>query len=136
MVKRAFPPSPKVAERLGIILEYHGVTQKELAGKVGVTPSAVSQWLSCTSALSELNAYKIAEALGEDVEFVLGRSDRGSKGLGRVTGSLLAIIGPKRAKECYDIGNANPDGFRRALDLIIEAYRDKPKVQRTQRRPK
>lgn len=60
------------------LLNKRGLTQKKFAELVGVTPMAVSRWLSCDVRLSTL--HKIADALGVHItELFLPPESEGKK---------------------------------------------------------
>jgi len=65
--------NPKTPERLRLLLEYHGLTQRELAALAGVSPPSVNQWLSGETSPSLRSCLRIADALDESLDFILGR---------------------------------------------------------------
>ena len=74
-VRRSITPEMKlqmemsvaIANRICDILEAKGMTQKELARKLGKTETEVSRWLSGTHNLTLSTICKISTALGEDL---------------------------------------------------------------------
>ena len=59
--------SVAIANRIYEILEAKGMTQKELAQKLGKTETEVSRWLSGTHNLTLSTICKISAALGEEI---------------------------------------------------------------------
>ena len=59
-----------IANRIYEILEAKGMTQKELAQKLGKTETEVSRWLSGTHNLTLSTICKISAALGEEIVIV------------------------------------------------------------------
>lgn len=116
--RRQFPPDPRIAARLRIILEYHGVSATDLARAIGVTPSAVSQWLHGTTALSDQNAQRIADALGEEVDFVMCRKNAGKSGAGAAFRELAIRLGGDRIKQLLQMEDEN---LRRLIDEVLES---------------
>ena len=62
--------SVAIANRIYEILESKGMTQKELAQKLGKTETEVSRWLSGTHNLTLSTICKISAALGEEIVIV------------------------------------------------------------------
>ena len=62
--------SVAIANRIYEILEAKGMTQKELAQKLGKTETEVSRWLSVTHNLTLSTICKISAALGEEIVIV------------------------------------------------------------------
>lgn len=62
--------SVAIANRIYEILEAKGMTQKELAQKLGKTETEVSRWLSGTHNLTLSTICKISAALGEKIVIV------------------------------------------------------------------
>ncbi len=62
--------SVAVANRIYDILEAKGMTQKELALKLGKTETEVSRWLSGTHNLTLSTISKVSVALGEDIVII------------------------------------------------------------------
>ena len=62
--------SVAIANRIYEILEAKGMTQKELAQKLGKTETEVSRWLSGTHNLTLSTICKISSALGEEIVIV------------------------------------------------------------------
>ena len=62
--------SVAIANRIYEILEAKGMTQKELAQKLGKTETEVSRWLSGTHNLTLSTICKISTALGEEIVIV------------------------------------------------------------------
>jgi transcriptional regulator with XRE-family HTH domain len=59
--------SVAIANRIYEILEAKGMTQKELAKRLGKTETEVSRWLSGTHNLTLSTVCKISSALGEEI---------------------------------------------------------------------
>ena len=78
-VRRSITPEMKlqmemsvaIANRICDILEAKGMTQKELARKLGKTETEVSRWLSGTHNLTLSTISKVSVALGEDIVITL-----------------------------------------------------------------
>lgn len=68
--------SVAIANRIYEILESKGMTQKDLAKRLGKTETEVSRWLSGTHNLTLATICKISTALGEDVVTVAAPKDR------------------------------------------------------------
>ena len=62
--------SVAIANRIYEILESKGMTQKDLAQKLGKTETEVSRWLSGTHNLTLSTICKISAALGEEIVIV------------------------------------------------------------------
>ena len=62
--------SVAIANRIYEILEAKGMTQKELAQKLGKTETEVSRWLSGTHNLTLSTICKISAALGKEIVIV------------------------------------------------------------------
>jgi transcriptional regulator with XRE-family HTH domain len=114
-------PNPKVAKRLAALLDFHGMTKSELARRLGVTPSSVTQWIQGITALSAPNALKIAELFGEDVEFVMGRLDRGSRGLGATTWATDTMLGGELMKKLDLLSEEERADIRALIAAHLEA---------------
>ena len=56
-----------------MLLEYHGLTQRELAAIGGVSPPSVNQWLSGETSPSLGSLIRIADELDESLDFIVGR---------------------------------------------------------------
>lgn len=77
-VRRSITPEMKlqmemsvaIANRICDILEAKGMTQKELARKLGKTETEVSRWLSGTHNLTLSTISKVSVALGEDIVII------------------------------------------------------------------
>lgn len=82
-VRRSITPEMKlqmemsvaVANRIYDILEAKGMTQKELALKLGKTETEVSRWLSGTHNLTLSTISKVSVALGEDIVIIPERKN-------------------------------------------------------------
>jgi transcriptional regulator with XRE-family HTH domain len=69
---------PTMADRIKSLREARGITQTELAGVVGVTRAAVSQWESGLVANIKLQTFlKLCDALHTDPQYLIHGSDRG-----------------------------------------------------------
>lgn len=67
--------SVAIANRICDILEAKGMTQKELARKLGKTETEVSRWLSGTHNLTLSTISKVSVALGEDIVIIPERKN-------------------------------------------------------------
>ena len=65
--KQQIELSVAIANRIYGILEIKGMTQKDLAKRLGKTETEVSRWLSGTHNLTLSTICKISTALGEDI---------------------------------------------------------------------
>lgn len=54
--------------------EHEGLTQKDLAVKVGVNPSAVNRWESGEKTPDLVNLVKLADLFGVTLDYLLGRT--------------------------------------------------------------
>lgn len=59
--------SDSIAEKLSILLEERGMTQRDLARKVGKTEAEVSRWLGGTHNFTLRTLAKISTILGVDM---------------------------------------------------------------------
>ena len=66
-MKQQMEMSVAIANRIYEILEIKGMTQKDLAQRLGKTATEVSRWLSGTHNLTLSTICKISTALGEDI---------------------------------------------------------------------
>ncbi len=66
-MKMQMEMSVGIANRIYEILEAKGMSQKELAQRLGKTETEVSRWLSGTHNLTLSTICKISAALGEDI---------------------------------------------------------------------
>lgn len=66
-MKQQMELSVAIANRIYEILEIKGMTQKDLAQRLGKTETEVSRWLSGTHNLTLSTICKISAALGEDI---------------------------------------------------------------------
>lgn len=113
--RSTIPPSPKVAERLRVLLDYYGTRKSALAAGIGVSPAAVTQWTAGTAAISPVKGKLIAEFFGEDYDFVMGLSDKGSKGLGLV----LSDIGADRLQLIASLESGPMDDLKALIDDFL-----------------
>lgn len=67
------------AERLTYFRERAGLSQRELAARIGVEPSAVSAWVNDTYSPTFENLNKLVGALGIDMPTFWGRLKNSSK---------------------------------------------------------
>ena len=63
------------AERLGLLIECMGISQKELSRKTQVSDSVICRVIKRESTLSEGNLIKIADATGVSPSWLLGYGD-------------------------------------------------------------
>ena len=66
-MKQQVELSVAIANRIYEILNIKGMTQKDLAQRLGKTETEVSRWLSGTHNLTLSTICKISAALGEDI---------------------------------------------------------------------
>ena len=66
-MKQQVELSVAIANRIYEILNIKGMTQKDLAQRLGKTKTEVSRWLSGTHNLTLSTICKISAALGEDI---------------------------------------------------------------------
>lgn len=62
----------KIGERIARWLEYAGLTQVQLAAKLGIVPSAVTNWVTEQNDPATSRLPAIAEALGLDLATFFG----------------------------------------------------------------
>lgn len=60
-----------VAANIRCHRERHGWTQKDLAEKIGYTPSAVNHWELAKGTPQLVTLYRLAEAMGVEIEDLL-----------------------------------------------------------------
>lgn len=124
----------KVAKRLRALLDFHGVSQSELARRLNVTPSSVTQWIKGTTAISAPNYLKIADLLDEDVEFVMGRVDKGTKGLGATTWASDTMLGGVLMKQLDRLSDDERDEIRALVEAHLNAKVAKCKEKKPPRK--
>lgn len=127
--KGTLPPMPtnragsdrpsKQARRLVALMDIHGITTGDLAKALGLSPASVSQWKSGTTKPSATNYERIAKLLGEDLEFVMALSDRGTKGWGAV----LARGEDRLAESLAGFDDAEIDEILEELAKIVQKKR-------------
>ena len=93
--RRKHPPNPKIRRRIRAVLEWHDMSQTELAEMLDLTPASVSQFLSGVTKPHDETVRQIADGLGEDFEFLMGYCDRASIGLGQTVGAILDKATPE-----------------------------------------
>ena len=71
-MKKRMELSVSIANRIYDILERKGMSQKDLARKLGKTETEVSRWLSGMHNLTIGTIAKISIALGEDIIVIAG----------------------------------------------------------------
>lgn len=69
-MKQQMEMSVAIANRIYEILEIKGMTQKDLAQRLGKTETEVSRWLSGTHNLTLSTISKVSVALGEDIVII------------------------------------------------------------------
>ena len=69
-MKQQMEMSGAIANRIYEILEIKGMTQKDLAQRLGKTETEVSRWLSGTHNLTLSTISKVSVALGEDIVII------------------------------------------------------------------
>lgn len=114
--RRSHPPDPRVAKRLAAILAYHEVKPTDLAERVGINRSSVSQWLSGETAMSDKNAHRVAGALGEDPDFVLCRKDTSASGYGAALQRLSDVLGGDTIRQLLEL---DPEDLKAKIRRII-----------------
>ena len=120
--RSSVPPDPRVARRLRAILDYHEMSAADLARRIGVSNSAISQWLSARTALSALNATKIASALGEEPDFVLGRTNKATIGYGAAISDILESLPGEKLRRIQEIEREHPGSLDEIYDDLIARY--------------
>lgn len=65
----------KPGERLVLVAKQKGISQKELAKKLGVSASTVSDWANGKTDPKGTNLIKAAEIIGVSVDFLAGGQD-------------------------------------------------------------
>ena len=74
-MKQQMEMSVAIANRIYEILEIKGMTQKDLAKRLGKTETEVSRWLSGTHNLTLSTISKVSVALGEDIVIIPERKN-------------------------------------------------------------
>lgn len=118
------PPSPKISRRIRALLSLHGMSQTELARRVGVTSATVSQWLSGQISIAASNAKKVGDVFGEEPEFVMGLTDRGKGRLGQVLGKFEDSLDSEMLIERLELALAEHT-FREILDAGLASVQEK-----------
>lgn len=74
-----------IAERIVAAREAKGVTAKELASKIGVSQSRLSNWENATNSVHADYIYMIASILDVSADYLLGISDARTPELSEIT---------------------------------------------------
>jgi transcriptional regulator with XRE-family HTH domain len=72
-LSRPSSPSTIFPERLRSAREYRGLTQRQLAAKCGLQPSAISHFETGTRKPSFDNLHRLAETVDVTIDYLLGR---------------------------------------------------------------
>jgi transcriptional regulator with XRE-family HTH domain len=83
-------------------MDRHEMTAADLARAVGCSSATVSYLLNGHSVPHDGTMQKIARCLGEDFDFIMGYTDVGSKGTGKVIGHILAKYTPEELELLRD----------------------------------
>jgi transcriptional regulator with XRE-family HTH domain len=92
------------AERLATLLEQRGVTQLELAARVGVTRAAMSRYVSGDREPRFVTLVRIAEALDVHVDDLIGTGDPVETALRVVARTSLTQEQKARFRRAIDDG--------------------------------
>lgn len=118
-------PAPEVfRKRLAMVLDWRDLKPADLARGLKLTDAAISQWMTGSVMPGEDNQRRAAEWLDEDLEWLVGRSDRGSKGLGALVGRIADKYGVE-GLETLDA--LTPEQARKLLDAARESVSPPPK---------
>lgn len=105
-------------ERLVLVRNKHGFSQKYVALSVGVAPSIVSRWESGIKIPSRENLTKLANLYNVSVDYLLGRSDEELP----VTDESLSTDEQKLIR---DYRSLNPQGqayIRQTMFMALPIY--------------
>lgn len=93
--RRTHPPDPRIRTRIRVAMEWHEMSQNDLAEMLGITPASVSLFLRGHTRPKDDTVRRIAEGLGEDFDYLMGYKDTGTVGTGRVVGRILSKSTPE-----------------------------------------
>src|SRR5690554_6240436 len=84
----------RFGERLRLARTRAGISQQEIARRIGVSKQLVSHWETARSEITVFDAVKVASIVGVGIEWLLTGNDGGSKrdgvvGAGPAAGKLL-----------------------------------------------
>jgi transcriptional regulator with XRE-family HTH domain len=91
--KRENPPDPEVGKRFARAIALSGVSQAEIARRIGKSPSAITQIVRGQTLPRDETAKSIARETGDDWKFLMGRKDTATVGLGALYGKLHDVLG-------------------------------------------
>ena len=80
----------KFVENISAMLVQKGLTQGDLARAAEVTEQTVSDWMTGNAEPKFINVWKVADALDESIDDLVGRKRPGSELLERYRAELLA----------------------------------------------
>lgn len=93
-------------ERLSALMKENGYNPNSLAGKIGVSPSAIRKWVSADGDVVLSNLLKIADLFDCSIDYIAGRSDDDGKcGFKNAPnfGEQLRKVISESGKSVYDI---------------------------------
>ena len=91
--RRKVPSDPQIRKNIRDAMEFHGITKSQLATMMNLTRSAISQWLSGSVTPSDEHFERLAVVMGEDEDFLRGKTVGGKKGFGAVLEKLREKAG-------------------------------------------
>jgi transcriptional regulator with XRE-family HTH domain len=117
---KASPASPEFKKRLGkhvaAALRNAGLQSNELADRLGVAPSTVTEWKKGRRAPSSEHVVAIARVTGESVSFLLSDALPKANSLEKGARELSARIGARRIQLLLSIPDKR---LLRELDALI-----------------
>ena len=78
----------EVAERIRQLIDKSGLTQSQVAAKAGLTPGAISHFVTGVRTPGTSTVRRLADALNVSVEYILGREEE-PKGSGPTAGLIF-----------------------------------------------
>ncbi len=117
-------PDLEVGKRIFQAMQLRSLTQSELAESLGVSQSAVSQWISGDKIPARANLEQLAARLGTTAEWlVAGRGSPPSPDLARERAAYEERVGwrfrPEPADQGRDYGNANQMALTPGLKALV-----------------
>jgi transcriptional regulator with XRE-family HTH domain len=109
----------RVGRHIAAARERAGLQGQELAEKVGVRPSTVTDWEKGRKAPSVENLVAVARATRESVSFLLSDALPARGSLETISRELIATIGGRRAEHLLGIPERR---LHRSLDAVIGEY--------------
>ena len=132
--RREHPPNPEIARRIKSALQWHEMSQADLKRVLGYASSSISQILSGATRPSDQTVKRIADALGEDFDFLMAYKDEGSTGYGAEYGALMGKI-PKDLLTLL-LEMTQEELTEQAGKIALEQARKRRKSKRVAEKPK